>query len=402
MGTVGFSSVTPVDCIATERPFLMTADITQLPNGAWEALYANTPAWHRLGETFAPGQRVGMTTTDVERLCPSVFAERSLIPFYGSMTGPLDLADPFTMIDPATLIDSADFRMIVRQDTRKVHGVAKKGYRVWQVREAFAFLDSLVSDGTLEYESVFSLKGGDHVVLVCRLPGAFSLGSDLTLTYVMVKVSFTGSDAIVMVPTCVRVVCANTVALAVSQAKGKSKGGKPITFRLRHTGGLDDRLADARTHLAQFDSALAAKAKVADTLAGWTPNRTQAESFIADMFPLPTDEKGTVLQKGRKVTERERKVTIMRASWKVELNTLKGMGETDLVGTGWHLLQSLTRAVDHGAPFSWQGEQVHQAIERRKGSNRARDESDFLSTIEGSGAILKARGEASLLALAGA
>lgn len=357
----------------------MSADIL---NGA-EAIYANQPAWHRLGTTFKPGESVGMLTADVERHAPTVFAERTLLPIFGNRTGETALGD---VLFPGDFLAGGDWRMIARTDgeNARVHGVAKKGYRIWQVREAFAFLDGLVSDGQLQYESVFALKGGDHVVMVCRLPGAFTVGqSDTSLTYIMVRVSFTGNDSIVMVPTCVRVVCANTVALALSQAQGsKAESGKPLIFRLRHTASLDGRLDDAREHLASMDSLLTAKAARAETLAGITIGTGTAADFIRDMFPEATDD-GEDLTK-RQDTERDRKVTILRESWKVERSTM----EPSLIGSGWHMLNAVTRAVDHGG------------LERRKGSDRARDENTFLSITEGSGAVLKSKAESLLLQLA--
>jgi phage/plasmid-like protein (TIGR03299 family) len=362
----------------------MSHDIT---NPA-EAIYANRPAWHRLGTTFKPGEGEGMLTADVERLAPSIFAERSLLPL-GGFTAPVDLSDPFAMLTPSTILSGGDYRMIARTDgaDSKVHGIAKKGYRIWQVREAFAFLDSLVSEGSLQYESVFALNGGDHVILVCRLPGAFTLGRrDTTVQYVMVKVTFTGQDSIVMIPTYVRVVCANTVAMAERAARGKMKDGQPVIFRLRHTAGLTDRLDSARVHLAQFDSALQSEAHAAELLASKSINRTEAEAFLAEMFPTK-DADGAPL-KGKTATERERKVSIMREAWKVENATFASIGDASLQGSAWHLLQSVTRAVDHGG------------LLRVRGSERKREESGFLSMTQGTGASLKVKARETLLALA--
>ena len=357
----------------------MSAEIL---NGV-EAIYANRPAWHRLGTTFKPGEALGMLTADVESHAPTIFAERTLLPIFGNRTGETALGD---VLFPGDFLAGGDWRMIARTDgeNARVHGVAKKGYRIWQVREAFAFLDGLVSGGQLQYESVFALKGGDHVVLVCRLPGAFTVGqSDMSLTYIMVRVSFTGNDSIVMVPTCVRVVCANTVALALSSAQGsKAESGKPLIFRLRHTASLDGRLDEAREHLASVDSLLTAKAERAETLAGTHVSKSASETFIRAMFAETTDD-GEPLSK-RQDTERERKVTVLRESWLTERSTM----ERSLVGSAWHMLNAVTRAVDHGG------------LERRKGSDRARDENTFLSITEGTGAVLKSKAESLLLALA--
>lgn len=365
----------------------MSHDITN----ASEALYANRPAWHGLGYTFAPGGSEGMTTADVERLAPSIFAERTLLPLAGWRSGAApNMSDQFQMFGPSDMVDGGSLRLIARLDgeNTRVHGIARKGYRIWQVREAFAFLDSLVSEGSLQYESVFALAGGDHVVMACRLPGRFTLGrNDTTIQYVMVKVPFTGTDAITMCPTWVRVVCANTVAMAVREASRTAKAGEPVIFRLRHSANLDDRLAEAKAHLAKFDASLQVEASDAERLAGRTIARSEAEAFIADMFPA-TDSDGEPL-KGRKATERERKVSVLRESWATERDTFRAIGEASMVGSAWHLLQAVTRAADHGG------------LSRTRGDARKRAEAQYTSSLEGPNATLKARARTQLLALAG-
>ena len=114
-----------------------------------EAIYSNRPAWHRLGQTFKPGESVGMLTADVERLCPTIFAERHLLPIFGNLAGGTDLGSE--VLFGSDFLSGGDFRMIARTDgaNAKVHGVAKKGYNIWQVREAFAFLDGLCSTSRL-------------------------------------------------------------------------------------------------------------------------------------------------------------------------------------------------------------------------------------------------------------
>ncbi len=361
-----------------------------------EAIYSNNPAWHRLGTVFNPGQTEGMLTGDIQRLCPTLCAPRKLLPIGGFRNPETDLRDPFLMFGANDILGGGDWRMIARTDGQnsKVHGIAKKGYRVWQVSEAFAFLDSLVRDGLLQYESAFALNGGDHVVLVCRLPGSFTLGRrDTTVQYVMVKIAFTGQDSVIIIPTFVRVVCANTVAYAERQAsrsKVTDTEGKvvPVTFKMRHTRGLDDRLVQAREHLKLFDASLQVEAENAEKLASKPLSASEASAFLRLMFP-ETDDAGDPLA-GKVATERERKVSVVRRSLVVERNTFGAMGEYSLQRTAWEMFNAVTRAVDH------------DGLLRTRGDSRKRDENTFLSSATGKGADLKVQARSTLLQLAGA
>lgn len=370
-----------------------------------EAVFAHSPAWHRLGFTLRPEQADGVTSEEIRRAAPGLFTERQLLPVYGSLTGGLDLNDQFSLIAPDGLMDGGNLRLIARLDgeNAKIHGSATENYRIWQVAEAVDWLDSLVSEGRLRYESAFSLFGGDRVVFVARMPSAFTLGKrDQTLAYMMVSIPFTGNASVSVVPTKVRVVCQNTESLAKRVAQGqRAPNGARMTFNIRHSNKLDARLVQARKHLAQFEGAFAAEASEAEALASRVVTDREVESFVSAIFPK-VDARGRKLE-GRAATSRAVRVRVFQESWKIERRTFEEIGERSLVGSAWHLLQAVTRAADHGAAITHPktGKVQHRHLETRKGNERARVERGFLSSVDGGLADLKTQARESLLALAG-
>lgn len=372
---------------------------------AAEAVYANRPAWHRLGLVLRPQESDGVTSEEIRRAAPGLFVERKLLPVYGSLSGSLDLSDPLSLISPDGLLDGGALRLIARLDgeNARVHGIATESYRIWQVGEAVDWLDSLVVEGALRYESAFALFGGDRVVFAARIPTSFTLGKrDTSLAYVMTVVPFTGAASVSITPTAVRVVCANTESLALRQARGKkAANGARMTFSIRHSANLETRLAEARKHLAQFDAAFAAMANEAEALASHVVSAREVEAFLSEMFP-EVDAEGKKLD-GSAATRRDVRVRVVRESWQVERRTFDSMGERSLIGSAWHLLNALTRAADHGAEIAHPktGKAVHRYLESRKGDERARAERGFVSTVDGNMAALKTRARESLLALAG-
>lgn len=353
----------------------MSHEITQLPNGAYEAMFANRPAWHKLGKVYKPGESDGLTSAVLEKQLPSVFSERILAEL-GVI--PNSAGD---VVFKSEIRDAGNFRAVMRRDTGRIHGIVKRGYRIWQVREAFEFLDGLVANGDMEYESVFSIRGGDYVTVLARLPNAFvagKSGNDASLSYVYVKIPFTGDQSILILPTRVRVVCANTMAYA------ESNGGKLI-WRIRHSQNLDEKLEQAQDYLAGFDEALQRSAEHADVLSDYRLDKTETEAFLEDMFPTVDDE-GEPLR-GRKATNREKKIGALRRAWTDERDILEQIGEE--TKTAWHMLNAVTRAVDHD-----------YGLFSTRGKGREAQENEFERIMEGIGADLKQKSEEKLLALA--
>lgn len=130
----------------------------------------------------------------------------------------------------------------VRTDTNAVLGVVGRQYRVFQNTEAFDFMDALVGQRLAMYESAGSLKGGRRVWMLARLPGEYRIGrDDVVEPYILLTNAHDGTQALRMLPTTVRVVCQNTLNLALKNQTG--------SLSIVHTASLDARIEDARRKL---------------------------------------------------------------------------------------------------------------------------------------------------------
>ncbi|MBA4188257.1 MAG: hypothetical protein C0467_09655, partial [Planctomycetaceae bacterium] len=104
----------------------------------------------------------------------------------------------------------------VRSDTGAVLGVVSNGYRVFQNKSAFDFFDAMVQEKLAIFETAGSLKGGRQVWMLARLPKTLrAAGEDEIRPYVLLTNSHDGCRALRMIPTTIRVVCANTLNLAL-------------------------------------------------------------------------------------------------------------------------------------------------------------------------------------------
>lgn len=154
-------------------------------------------------------------------------------------------------------IEVTDFKANVRMDTQDVLGVVGAGYTVVQNREAFHFLNELLG-GEVVYETAGSLWGGRRVWVLAKLPETQEIGGDATDTYLYVANSHDGSLAVTAAATPVRIVCNNTLRLAL----GRSEKAPQSMFKFHHVGELQSKMDEAR-------AALSTVIGYADWFKGW-------------------------------------------------------------------------------------------------------------------------------------
>ena len=110
------------------------------------------------------------------------------------------------------------YKANIRDTDNKVLGVVSDRYRVVQNAEAFAFTDALLGEG-VKYETAGSLQEGRRIWLLAKLPDRYIIEGEQIEPYLVFSSSHDGSGAIKAAMTPVRVVCQNTLNMALSTAK---------------------------------------------------------------------------------------------------------------------------------------------------------------------------------------
>lgn len=128
----------------------------------------------------------------------------------------------------------------VREDNDTVLGIVGEGYEVVQNKQAFEFLDAVLGTD-LMFETAGSLHGGKRVWVLARRPEFVKVAGDDTATYVFIASSHDGTMSVTSAVTPTRIVCANTLGIALHRADGA-----PRTFRMRHTVGIEHKWEEAR------------------------------------------------------------------------------------------------------------------------------------------------------------
>ncbi len=136
------------------------------------------------------------------------------------------------------------YKANIRSSDRKVLGVVTDRYKVVQNEEAFAFTDELLGEG-VRYETAGSLQEGRKVWMLARMPQEFVIMGDRISPYLVFSNSHDGSGAIRVAVTPIRVVCNNTLNLALDTAKR--------SWSMIHTGDIKSKMEEARDTLFMAD-----------------------------------------------------------------------------------------------------------------------------------------------------
>jgi len=175
-----------------------------------------------------------------------------------------------------------DYAAIVRQDTKEILSVQSSDYQVIQNSEHFEMAYELSKD--VKVESALSLKNGRKVVLLLRGDTFEVSGSsgDSVTEYMGLINSHDGSIAFSALPTSVRIVCQNTLSMAIREAKR----GKNM-FRITHKGStMGDKKEAMREALRQFKATGAFFRETVDTLANREMTKADIQKFWMDVWGM--------------------------------------------------------------------------------------------------------------------
>ena len=171
------------------------------------------------------------------------------------------------------------YKANVRDSDNTVLGIVSDRYKICQNADAFAFTDGLIG-GEVHYETAGSLNDGKKIWLLAQLPDSEICG-DKVEPYLCFTNTHDGSGAIRAIMTPIRVVCNNTLNLALNTAQR--------SWSARHTGDLESKLSEAHRCLDMAASYMDALGKEADKLANITVTDERIQKILDELFPLKED-----------------------------------------------------------------------------------------------------------------
>lgn len=236
-------------------------------------------------------------------------------------------------VNPLPVYDSlgnqiAGYSVNTRSTDGSHLGIVGSRYQIVQNAEAFEFTDSLIGEG-MRYETAGALRNGKQVWLLGKMPER-EIAGDKFEPYICFTNTHDGSGAVRVCMTPIRVVCNNTLNLALTTAKRK--------WSTVHKGNIQGKLSEARQTLGLMDLYLTNLAETADMLACAPFFEAEVMKALEKMLKLP-----------EKATERQKKTNA-----EIKEGIIQCMFAPDLVqfhDTKWGFINAVSDYVAHSDPI---------------------------------------------------
>ena len=219
------------------------------------------------------------------------------------------------------------YKANVRDSDSSVLGIVGDRYKVVQNADAFKFTDDLIG-GEVHYETTGSLREGKQIWLLAKLPER-KVAGDVVEPYLCFTNTHDGSSGVKVCMTPIRVVCNNTLNLALGSAKR--------IWSMRHTESVHDRLDEARDCLFHADKYMDGLAAYAETAAKAKLWDSEIKAMVNELFPVT--EKSTDREKAN---AEKCKNEFMVCYFAPDIHKFRG--------TAWGAINAMSDMVTHSMP----------------------------------------------------
>lgn len=317
--------------------------------------YTGTTPWHQLGNELPPKQSIETWTREAGMDWNIM---ETPVRYMAETSGAL-----------GAIMSFEDQKVLYRSDSKEALSVVGSRYQVVQPREVLEFYRDLTELSGFELETAGVLKAGRKFWALARTGKQAKLkGTDVVNGYLLLATSCDGSLATTATPTTIRVVCSNTLNLALN--------GASCAVKVPHRTSFDAQAVKRQLGIAvsQWDSFMYRMKTLAERKVKTHESMNYFLKVICESGPSASSsgaDKSPTLSNERALAKVQ------------EIFDGRGRGAelAAAKGTAWGLLNAVTEFVDH---------------ERRARSQEYRLDSAWF----GQGAVLKQRALDHALALA--
>ena len=310
------------------------------------AFVGQTP-WHGLGNQLTARQPIEVWA---EQAGMNWTIEQSPVHFMADQGNPNALEQPAQLKDSLlhlptnNVLPFTEHKVLFRSDTREPLSVVSQRYHVVQPRQILEFYRDLTEKSDFELETAGVLKGGKKLWALARTGQSAAIkGKDVTNGYVLLATACDGTLATTAQFTSIRVVCNNTLAIALNEIAGKGN---------KSNSALSSQGIVKVPHNTKFDAA-SVKQALGISVSSWDEyiyrlnllsdrkvKPTEADRFLWDVFNDGSN-KSSNLGNGN---FNERAINKTKTLF-------EGHGRGAMLqsarGTAFGLLNSVTEFIDH-------------------------------------------------------
>ena len=175
------------------------------------------------------------------------------------------------------------YKVNVRSTDHAALGIVSDRYKVVQNEDAFQCTDDLLGEG-VTYETAGALQGGRKVWLLARMPQRYVIAGDEITPYMVFMNSHDGSSGVKVAMTPIRVVCQNTLNLALDSAKR--------IWAAKHTENILNRIHGARETLLLAEAYMGELGRGIDELSRIKLSDRKAMELMQEFFPVTEEMNG--------------------------------------------------------------------------------------------------------------
>lgn len=288
----------------------------EIINGVASFASFREPAWHHLGEVFTD------EVTTAEML------QRARLANWNVRLEDVPVPEGFET-DKNYFFVTRTNPVLPQND---ILGIVGERYHPLQNESLFDFADAMLDFGG-RWETAGSIKGGRVVFGSLALERETVIDAsgvaDKVNTYLLVNTSHDGSIAIQASVTPVRVVCANTLNMAI----GKGRKNVKQSFKIRHTQTAQGKVQAAREALGLVNTYMDEFDKMANELYQAEITKAQFDAILSTVYPMPDkDTKGAITK------------------WQTKVDTIEEIYQSDttnmIAGTAWGAMNAISERLD--------------------------------------------------------
>ena len=220
---------------------------------------------------------------------------------------------------------------IENEDGSVALGMVGSTYKPLQNSEAFAFFEPFIQDRYASFHTAGALGNGERIWVLSKLNDCIVVNKDDVVDrFLLLSNSHDGRSSVSVRFTPIRVVCQNTLNLALSSGSG--------VITVRHTRNMPNRLAKAQSEELKhvFENVYSEAASLFRSMAQLNLSTRRVNRVLELVFPRTEKQKG----------DRVRPVRWERIEHILEDSSVTPSGSK---GTLWALYNAITRDEDYRA-----------------------------------------------------
>lgn len=288
----------------------------EVVNGEASFFANRVPAWHNLG-TVVDGAKTWKEAIQLAKMNWKVKKEQDVHPRLKDDDGKPLLINSYS---------------IYREDNDKWLGKVGDRYTPIQNEFQFSFMDSILGEEGEHYETAGVLGNGERIFVLANLASEHDIhgSGDIHKAYLAGMTSHDGSTSARFFTTEVRIVCQNTLEMALRGSKGSG-------VSVRHTRNAEDRLNARIKDLTEAKAVFSSTMEKLEALAERKVNGKDVQEILSRVFNVSDVEQEDI------PTRTKNNIDFVKEL--LENNDKNTFPE--FRGTAYNLLNSVTEYTDH-------------------------------------------------------